>query len=192
MLQFKKSKGAITLIDWEAIKTEYLTTDTSYRKLANKYKVNATTICKRAKSENWITQKANKSKQKQTELTEMASEQITDDFEKLISLNERLIGLAEQKVKGYEMLAKIDNDKKEANFVLVDVKSLKGLVDMVSGLTANIRNLKGLPTYNEREAQQIARKRLEIEEKKAEIDTGDKEIKIVFEGDVGDLKEYGD
>lgn len=180
------------MIDWEAIKTEYLTTDTSYRKLANKYRINPSYLAKKAKSEEWVSQKASKSEQKQAELTEIADEQITDDFQKLISLNERLIGLAEQKVKGYEMLAKIDDEKSEANFVLVDVKSLKGLVDMVSGLTANIRNLKGLPTYNEREAQQIARKRLEIDEKKADLDTDNKEIKIVFEGNTEDLKGYSE
>ena len=32
------------MADWQAIKTEYITTDTSYRKLAQKYGVQASVI----------------------------------------------------------------------------------------------------------------------------------------------------
>lgn len=47
-----KEGGAVA--DWLAIKTEYITTDTSYRKLAEKYGVNYQTICARSKAEGWI------------------------------------------------------------------------------------------------------------------------------------------
>lgn len=40
-------------IDWLSIKNEYVNTNTSYRKLAQKYGVNKDTIAKRAQSENW-------------------------------------------------------------------------------------------------------------------------------------------
>ena len=40
--------------DWLKIKTEYITTDTSYRKLAEKYGVHYQTICARSKAEGWI------------------------------------------------------------------------------------------------------------------------------------------
>ena len=36
------------MADWNKIKTAYLTSDTSYRKLDQKYGVNATTIAKKA------------------------------------------------------------------------------------------------------------------------------------------------
>ena len=41
-------------MDWNAIKTEYITTDTSYRKLAAKYGVNYTVIGAKARKEGWI------------------------------------------------------------------------------------------------------------------------------------------
>lgn len=40
-------------MDWNEIKTEYLTTETSYRKLADKYGVNRGKIQKRATQEDW-------------------------------------------------------------------------------------------------------------------------------------------
>lgn len=42
------------MADWKKIKTEYITTDISYRKLGEKYGVNYQTICARSKSEGWI------------------------------------------------------------------------------------------------------------------------------------------
>ena len=42
------------MADWQAIKTEYITTDTSYRKLADKYGIGYQAICHRSKEEGWI------------------------------------------------------------------------------------------------------------------------------------------
>ena len=41
------------MADWQKIKTEYITTDTSYRKLAQKYGVRYATLQARAKEEKW-------------------------------------------------------------------------------------------------------------------------------------------
>lgn len=41
-------------MDWNAIKTEYVTTDTSYRKLASKYGVSATQIGNVARDGGWV------------------------------------------------------------------------------------------------------------------------------------------
>lgn len=40
--------------DWLKIETEYITTDTSYRKLAEKYGLHYNAIANRAKRENWV------------------------------------------------------------------------------------------------------------------------------------------
>ena len=42
------------MADWQKIKTEYITTETSYRKLAEKYRVDQATIARRAKKEDWV------------------------------------------------------------------------------------------------------------------------------------------
>ena len=45
------------MADWQAIKTEYITTDTSYRKLAQKYGVSTTQICNVGRDEKWVEQR---------------------------------------------------------------------------------------------------------------------------------------
>lgn len=42
------------MADWQAIKTEYITTDTSYRKLAEKYGVSRVQIGNVGKDEKWV------------------------------------------------------------------------------------------------------------------------------------------
>lgn len=42
------------MADWKKIRTEYITTDISYRKLGEKHGVNYQTICARSKAEGWI------------------------------------------------------------------------------------------------------------------------------------------
>ena len=44
-------------MDWNEIKTEYITTNTSYRKLAQKYNIPKTTLEHRAKTEKWFAAK---------------------------------------------------------------------------------------------------------------------------------------
>ena len=41
-------------VDWNEVKTEYLTTDTTYRKLAKKYDIPLRTIGEKAKREKWV------------------------------------------------------------------------------------------------------------------------------------------
>lgn len=41
-------------MDWNAIKTEYITTSISYRKLAEKHNVSKVTLSHRAKQEKWV------------------------------------------------------------------------------------------------------------------------------------------
>ena len=59
----KNSSDTLTLmnIDWTAIRNEYITTDTSYRKLAAKYDVNRWRITDKGKEENWPELKRQKS-----------------------------------------------------------------------------------------------------------------------------------
>ena len=106
----------------------------------------------------------------------MTDEKI-DEINDLISLNNRLIKLVDRKIKGYETTG----DKGP------DVKSIKGLADTISGLTANVRNLKGIPTQAEKEAQKIAAGRLEIERKKLDGDEEDAKFEFVV-----DKKEYAE
>ena len=53
-IKASRDKGVAGVADWQTIKTEYITTDTSYRKLAEKYGVSRVQIGTVGKEENWV------------------------------------------------------------------------------------------------------------------------------------------
>lgn len=181
---FSKERGD-NLIDWEIIKNEYLTTDTSYRKLAKKYNVNQATISTRAKKENWVGLKQAFNEQRQAEMNNAKKEADIQAFKDLLSIDTRLISLINDKLNYFEKLVQ------DGGVSAIQVKDLKGLVVSVSDLTDNLRSLNRIPSQSEEYAQKIAKERLEIERSKADIsaDTGD--ITIRYEGNVDELEEYG-
>lgn len=168
------------MIDWDIIKAEYLTTDTSYRKLSKKYNISLSQISLKAKQEDWVKQKNDKSEQIGAVAISNSTDEKISEINDLISLNKRLIKLVDRKITGYEISGE----------ELADVKSIKGLADTISGLTANVRNLNGIPTQAEKEAQRIAKERLAIEKSKADTDSATKEIVVRYEGSFEEFEEY--
>ena len=63
------------MVDWNAIKTEYITTNTSYRKLSDKYNIPFNTLQCRGKREDWV----NLRNRFQYEIEEKAIENASND-----------------------------------------------------------------------------------------------------------------
>lgn len=82
-------------IDWSAIKTEYITTDTSYRKLAQKYGVNHTNIAKKASAENWVEQRKQFTSKQQAKTLEKISQQEANRAAKIHSVADKLLNKIE-------------------------------------------------------------------------------------------------
>lgn len=61
------------MADWNKIRAEYIRGDTSYRKLAEKYKVPMNTLKRVAKQGNWVELRAQKEHKVTTQLTEIAA-----------------------------------------------------------------------------------------------------------------------
>lgn len=110
------------MADWQAIKTEYITTDTSYRKLAQKYGVNHAVIGQRAKAEKWVDLRRRHIDKTQTKALNAISTKQADRAAKLIGVSDLVL----DKVKS--LLE--DNDKLVTD-VLKDVSViLKNLKDI--------------------------------------------------------------
>lgn len=82
-------------IDWASIKTEYITTDTSYRKLAQKYGVNHTNIAKKASAENWVEQRKQFTSKQQAKTLEKISQQEANRAAKIHSVADKLLNKIE-------------------------------------------------------------------------------------------------
>ena len=78
-------------IDWNAIKTEYITTDTSYRKLAQTYGVDQATIARRAKKEDWVSKRQQNVSTVQAKIVDAISDKQVDRATKLLTASDKLM-----------------------------------------------------------------------------------------------------
>lgn len=79
------------MADWSAIKTEYITTDTSYRKLAQKYGVSTTQICNVGREEKWVEQREQFLNKTTAKTIEKISQQEANRAAKIHSVADKLL-----------------------------------------------------------------------------------------------------
>lgn len=188
-------------MDWNAIKTEYITDpSSSYRKLAEKHKVSIGTLQKRAKKEKWVEQRrqsgdrrvaktvaAYESKQaKKISRIQDITDKLLDKIEQAV--DELDIQLTKDVVKTktieYKNEQRPDKPTKETVHEKEKVIEVKSIVDR-TGLNAiasalrSIKEVQMLKTeLDEREQEaRIAKLQREVE---ADSDTSS-EIEVVFE-----------
>ena len=113
------------MADWQKIKTEYITTDTSYRRLAQKYGVHYNAVANRAKQEGWISQRNQYCDKTVTKAVDAISNKQVDRAANLISVADQLLA----KVKSLlEMDAEVLNNTqsmKHISGVLKDIKDIQ-------------------------------------------------------------------
>ena len=129
------------MADWQAIKTEYITTDTSYRKLAQKHGVNVTNIAKKASSEGWVEQRKQYANETQLKTLEKISQQEANRAVKIHSVADKLLLKIEALVDRPGMMPK------DVRSLVAAVKDLKEIQGVRSDLDekeqkARIANLK--------------------------------------------------
>lgn len=83
---------------WLKIKTEYITTDTSYRKLAKKYGVGIQTICARSKDEGWIQMREQHRNDTVTKTIQKIEEQKSAETAKVFVLADKLLDKLEKAI----------------------------------------------------------------------------------------------
>lgn len=202
--------------DWEKIRNEYITENTSYRKLAEKYGVPFKTLSGRAKKEGW---RAAREKLREKTITKLVDNQAKKDAKrlaKLIDATERTIDVAtraladEKQFNRYitertEKYARPQHDgdsapieekrwSEEHIFKKIDTRALKEMTGVLKDLTGLMREFYNLPTPQQAEAQRLAAARLALDERKSNSsqddgtdETGVVEIPTVL-GFAGDEK----
>ena len=155
-------------VDWLKLKTEYITTDTSYRKLSAKYGITHNTIYRKAKEEGWIQQKRQFVDRTFTETMEEAQDRAVDRYTRLTNVADKLLDKIE---------AAVDALDEEAALKLLSSTTLRSLLGALKDIK-EIQSLKGDRDLKEQDA------RIRKLEREADGETEDKEIKIVFSSDM--------
>lgn len=204
--------------NWEIIKTEYITTDISQRKLAAKYNVPMSNLKRRSKAENWVDCRNRYKSKVVTKTLEKSANRESNRLARLMDTTSKAIDVVvnafedEQQFNRYlidrqERYAMPDASELDENgegkliserkwteehiFRKTDTKALKELTAALKDLTGLMRDFYNIPTPAQAEAQRIAAERLDMDKKKAESadDNDVNAIEVVFEAGPDDWNE---
>jgi tRNA-dihydrouridine synthase len=155
------------MADWKAIETEYITTSTSYRKLADKYGIDQATISRKAKKEDWVSKR-------QHHLSKMQAKVLTADIKQKVSRAEKLQNVTDK------LLSKVEAVIDSGEFTAMDTQGMKHL----SGILKDIKEIQMLKSQKDLEEQdaRIAKLRKEAEKDDKEKSS----ITITLEGGLSD------
>lgn len=188
------------MTDWESIKTEYITTDISYRNLAEKHGVGLSTLCKRAGKEHWhqgrikhnnkiVTKAADKIANRKInklanlqQAADSMSTVITSVFHDAEQFNRHLVQV---KYKGDQTeddgtVHYVETENVEERvYKKFDTKAIRDMTASIKDLALAVRNLYGLLTEPERSAMDIAAARLALDQRKEDGGEDDGESGVV-------------
>ena len=99
------------MADWQAIKTEYITTQTSYRKLAQKHGVSYQAICHRSKDEGWIAAREQYMNKTITKAVDKISSKKADKMARIDDLADKLLEKLEQAITELDLQLYKHTDK---------------------------------------------------------------------------------
>lgn len=154
------------MADWQKIKTEYITTDTSYRKLGEKYGVTYSVIGERARTEGWVEQREQFRNKTLTKCVNAISNKQVDRTANLISVADQLLA----KVKSL-----LETDAE----VLSDTQSMKH----ISGVLKDIKEIQMIRSDADMREQEA---RIENLRRQAQKDDAGADVTVVIDDRIGD------
>lgn len=113
------------MADWQKIKTEYITTDTSYRKLSEKYGIHYKVIADKGKDEGWKELRSQHTHKTLTKTLDVISKKQVDRAAKLIDVSDLLLGKVKDLLETDSGLPIDPQSMKHISGVLKDIKEIQ-------------------------------------------------------------------
>lgn len=107
-------------LDWEAIRTEYVTTDASQSELARKYGVKRSTIGERCRKQKWVEQRGKYRSSVVQKAVESRAHEDAKQLAALIDAAEKITGIAVDVLSKPEQLYTYQVERKERYSVPID------------------------------------------------------------------------
>jgi hypothetical protein len=155
------------MADWQSIKTEYITTDTSYRKLAQKYGVTYNNIGIRSRKEGWPELRNQHNAKTMTKAMNAIASQQASRAARLQTVADKL-------------LTKVERLVDEGEDLLTDTSTMRDISRILKDLK-DIQMIKSEADLREQEA------RIEKLRKEAMVEKENNEVKVTM---AGELEEY--
>ena len=185
-------------VDWQKLKTEYVTTNVTLDQLAEKNGLNCSTVYHRSQKEGWKKQREDYAKRVAEKCIEKAAEsraKVLTRFgenaaEKALAMAEKVMADEDQFKKHTAAVIPLnggDADIIEKVMTVYNMKAFRDFTASMKDWVAIFRNVYNLPTQPEMEAQRVAAERLELEKQKANDSKGADTIRVVFDQDIEEL-----
>ena len=113
------------MADWQKIKTEYITTDTSYRKLAQKYELSQSQLRRVGKQENWVALRRQHLDSTLGVNADAVSRQQADRAAKLITVSDLLLARVKSLLEEEGAALSNTQSMKHLSGVLKDIKEIQ-------------------------------------------------------------------
>lgn len=191
-------------VNWEKIKTEYITTDISQRKISAKYGIGTVAISTHSKAEGWVEARKQYKAKTVAKTIEKTSTREANRLARLMDTTSKAIDVAARAFEDKSQFNRYLIDRKEAYasplidedgetaisertwteeqvFAKIDTKALKDLTAVLKDLTGLMRDFYNIPTPAQAEAQRIAAERLELDRRKSAFaDEEDEETGVIL------------
>lgn len=177
------------MADWQAIKTEYITTDTSYRKLAQKYGMRYATLQARAKEEKWTELRdRHRTSTVSKSLTKISNKQAAK-LARIDGITDKLLNKLEKAVDELDLEIIKRKVKVEDGITETTTETMEavegGIVDRAGlrHLTAALKDLKEIQMLKselDRQEQEARIEKLRADAKQHNNDDDDDETGVVL------------
>ena len=197
------------MADWQAIETEYITSDTSYRKLAKKYGVSYQAICHRSQADDWRGRREQHRNKTVSKAVVRIGNKQARKIAEIDNLTDRLLRKLEQAIDELDLqLCKHTDKEKTIEYnnperpdkptkeviheeeMLLEIKSIidrQGLKQIASALK-DIKEIKMLQSNLDKQEQQARIAKLQADVTKGDNGAGST-LTVTLKGAVG---EYGE
>ena len=170
-------------MDWNKLEVEYITTNTSYAKLATKYQTSARTISEYARRHEWKEKRRKYVSDTVGKAVERVSKLESIDLSKEIGIvhnlsnimsdalldpkqfNRYLIEETEYNSDGFPVSKKTVEKK----FKRTDFKQVKDAANALQAIEKMRRSMETILTFQEKEDLKLAKKRIRLEERKVKL-----------------------
>lgn len=181
------------MADWQKIKTEYITTDISLRKLAQKHEVRYATVQERSKKEGWITLRDQHRTSTVSKSISKISDRQSDKLARIEGITDKLLLKLEQAVEELDMeiikrKTKVEGEGFETTTEIMEAKE-GGIVDRAGlrHLTAALKDLKEIQMIKSELDRREQEARIANLQKQAQKDDGKSgTVTVLLEGELND------
>jgi LysM repeat protein len=144
-------------MDWNKIKTEYVTSGMSYRKLSAKYGVNATVLAQRAKREDWVGLKAQYQSKTQTKVLAAIANKQVNRASRLQTVADKLLAKVEQLIDDPDANWRDTEVMRDVSRILKDLKDVQMIKspEDIAEQEARIANLRKMAEKDESKNEPI-------------------------------------